>query len=290
MGCKQILIKILKFLIYKFLFTINNNTKNAINLSHYMNNTPDQFLNIRFFKRKFKLTVSTQTLLALNSLEKNKDYIQKVYDFSNSPNVIFDIGANIGYWSLSFFEINKKGIDKINCFEPNRNTFKILNYNLNEINKIIINNFGLSEKNEIAKLSFPDNEEHRIHNLGLYSLYAKSNINFQEVKLKKFDDLYQVNVKSNYFFKIDVEGAEHRVLEGATNFLSSNCHITILIELNSSIDRYSPDNVKKSIKILNHLNYDCYYFENNKFVKLAKEKLNNHIKLNNSFDYLFRNF
>ena len=75
----------------------------------------------------------------------------------------FDIGANIGFYSLKLYKKfnNYKNKISIYAFEPVKSTYEYLRENINFNNiksfngsKIFINNFGFSNKRKILKLHF----------------------------------------------------------------------------------------------------------------------------------------
>lgn len=143
-------------------------------------------------------------------------------NFVKKDDVIFDIGANIGEYTLyaaSF--INSNG--KVYSFEPVQSVFNILkqNVDLNSHlrNKIICVNKGLGNKKAIL----PIYDEQNNINEGLFSIHQKNFIQSKKIQDIEIDTLDNF-VNENYidridFIKIDVEGNELYVLQGAESCL-----------------------------------------------------------------------
>ena len=141
---------------------------------------------------------------------------------------MIDIGANIGTTSLMMSRYISDNC-YIHSFEPVYH--KILDMNItqnNLTNKVKIYPIGLSDKSEILKG-------------GLIDFSLKANYGFTQIdNLEKADDNFEhkiytktldsFNIPNVSFMKIDVEGFERAVLDGAINTIINNTP-TILIEI-----------------------------------------------------------
>lgn len=148
-------------------------------------------------------------------VDKNKffefDQLTCVDKYIKKGDVILDIGANIGNHSL--YWASKGKAKKIYAFEPLPEIFDILKTNI-EINnlqrKVIPFNIGLSNKKTSGRASvFGDN------NIGGASICQDSGGN---LKLERLDDII-FDEEHIDLVKIDVEGHELYVLQGARNTL-----------------------------------------------------------------------
>jgi len=283
------MLKLFRFFKYQILYLIYRNIDSALKLSSLKKNSLEKIISVKFFNNKFKVPFSISTLSAMAKLEKkNENFL--IYEYLGYPNIIIDVGSNIGYWIFPLFKKFEKHIDQIFCFEPSTINFNLLKFNLSGLNKFKLNNYGLNDLNEKATLGIPIWEK-RHHNTGLFSIISGNSSNFENVTLKKFDDIFKKNFKKNfYLMKIDVEGLEHKVILGSKNFLTKNKRVAILIELNQSIDKYTDSNIKNSLKLLSKLGYKSYILENKEFKLISSRQLQLNIKNNVYSNHIFKNF
>jgi FkbM family methyltransferase len=135
---------------------------------------------------------------------------------------VVDIGANIGYYTLLASKlVGESG--KVYAFEPESNNFADLmeNINLNHPNNVIPLFKAVSDKLGEAKLFVSENEsgEH-----SLVQCESRKDVHPMPVQTVTLDE----TVRTADFIKIDVEGHEYNVLEGAERILSNKP--TLLIE------------------------------------------------------------
>jgi len=130
--------------------------------------------------------------------------------------VIFDAGANIGEWTRAVLALNPGA--RAHCFEPNKETFKILLAN-NFPERVICNNAGLgSERGEKRFYVFGGDST-------VNSIYPRAGM----TPLR--EDIVRIDTIDNYcsdkriskidFLKIDVEGGELEVLKGASEIIKN---------------------------------------------------------------------
>ncbi|MFT7043266.1 MAG: FkbM family methyltransferase [Candidatus Azotimanducaceae bacterium] len=141
----------------------------------------------------------------LNFLDYEKDESWMIERLVNNGDTIFDIGANMGYYSVL---LAKKNIDaSVHCFEPIPTTFGLCqkNISLNELANINCNNFGLSDKDGYFPFYFyPEGSG----NASAVNVSGRSEVEEISCRLKTLDgyvDEKNVNID---FIKCDVEGAE----------------------------------------------------------------------------------
>jgi FkbM family methyltransferase len=162
------------------------------------------------------------SLAELNNIDIEKfDVVLQKYKhvFKNdSSSVIFDVGCNAG----SFIKALKHhGIDQgIHCFEPHPVLFKTVR---DMYPYVRMNEYCLSNSNGVTTMNVPT------WSVGLSSLINRpvfgelgQEINNLMVLTKTVDTYCEENdIHHIDFIKIDVEGAEKMVLEGAYNLLST---------------------------------------------------------------------
>ena len=150
--------------------------------------------------------------------------LKTILEFINEGDTVFDVGANIGCFSVPFAKkVGSNG--KVYAFEPQPFINKLLKKNIqeNNLDNVKIIDDGLGAKNQTLKLD--DFDYTTIGNFGGISLSGRNNLNYAQKKtdkkhivrlrtLNEFIDLQQCN-----FLKIDVELMELSVLEGANDFI-----------------------------------------------------------------------
>lgn len=170
---------------------------------------------------------------------KNDQYIGKAIEnygeFSESEAILFkslvqksdiviEVGANIGTHTLVFSEIvGERG--RVFCFEPQRVIFQTLCANLALNSVTNVEAFWMASGKEEGFLTIPDLDYNLDFNYGGISVDQFPN--GSKVRIAKLDDVIQVGrVK---LIKIDVEGMEQEVLEGATRLISQ-CRPILYVE------------------------------------------------------------
>lgn len=136
--------------------------------------------------------------------------------------ILFDVGANIGHYSILLKEVfREKAI--IYSFEPSYKTFCKLESNIGDETRINLYNFGLG--NENSKIVLFSNQDES----GLASVYKRKLDHFnihmnqsEEVEVKTLDFFCNENkINHIHVLKLDVEGHEKKVLDGASEMLSA---------------------------------------------------------------------
>ena len=177
-----------------------------------------------------------------------QEYIEpELLDFIDdipSTSTYFDIGASNGVFAL-YAAI--KGISVV-CFEPEIANFSLLNHNtyLNSKSSLIdISNFNiaLSDENGIGEIYIEKYEAGghlKILDSDLNRNKTSFNPDFIQKVLKyKLDDFLKLtNLRIPNFLKIDVDGAEQRVLKGMTGLLKNDKLQKIFIELEEAGENF----------------------------------------------------
>lgn len=151
--------------------------------------------------------------------------------------VVVDIGANIGYYSLIAAKlVGKSGI--VYAFEPEPSNYELLCKNIEvnsytnvvPIQKAVSNKQGRVKlwvnKADLAAPSFSED------NASLFSKYsAVGETSFVEVETTTLDEFFKSTVRNIKvdIIKIDTQGAEGLVVDGAQKILQSN-HLKIITE------------------------------------------------------------
>ena len=143
-----------------------------------------------------------------------------------------DVGANIGAYTILAGAVAGA---RVICFEPIPATFGrfCANVRINQLeNRIKALNIGIGH--ETGVLSFTDDLDTINHVLS-----PSETSTGKEVQVRHLDSLLEA--ENPACIKIDVEGFETRVLEGAKNILQKDCLHSLIIELNGHGTRYGFD-------------------------------------------------
>jgi FkbM family methyltransferase len=150
---------------------------------------------------------------------------------------IFDVGANKGDFSaLLISRLGGKVKYNIHLFEPSSSAFKTLNDRLKTSANIVLNNFALGKREGTAELFFEKAGS------GLASLTRRKlehfNINFNEsekIVVETLDRYAELNnIERIDLLKIDVEGHELDVLNGAKNMFEKKLITMVSFEFGGS--------------------------------------------------------
>ena len=221
-----------------------------------------QIIQLNFTKIKLDLTQAIDREIYLKG-----HYEKKQLDFldenrkKNEIKHFFDIGANIGYYSLYF-----NNIDNVYAFEPNKKSLKRLEENnrLNNFN-IKIYGFGLSNSTSEREIWYTNKDK-----MGGSAIFDQSdlelkkydpkNIIKEKISTKKLDEILNIN-KSQILVKIDVERHEKNVLEGMKKIIQNN-NIFMQIEIGEQNKNEIFNYLKElNLKWINSIGHDHYFIK-----------------------------
>jgi FkbM family methyltransferase len=156
------------------------------------------------------------------AVEKNE--YQKMKELLNGKaSTIFDVGANRGQTTEAFLTIFPKAT--IHAFEPFEASTNIFKKNHSTKNNVILNETGLSNQVGTATLhinsSVDTNSLLESKKIGATSDKSCETVGTVTIQLNTIDQYcIENNINQIDVLKIDVQGAEIKVLEGAKNMLS----------------------------------------------------------------------
>jgi FkbM family methyltransferase len=198
--------------------------------------------------------------LSINPIygESDTEFVKKII---KKNDIILDIGANIGYYTLIFAKL-VGDLGKVFSFEPESENFKILkkNVEINGYNNVILEQKIVSNTNGKSTLYVSEKA-------GSHRIYKPDNyVESLEIECISMDNYIEKNnIKKINFIKIDVEGAELNVLQGIQKILDSNENIILFTE-------FSPNQIKScGLEPTDMINF----LINNKF-KIYFTQIKNH--------------
>lgn len=209
---------------YSVVNKINNYTKSKLKTNYaivqghkmYLDPTDNQSLSI------FGIYEPMETALVKKEIKPN--------------NVVLDIGAFIGYYSLIFARlVGNNG--KVFAFELNPTPFSTLkkNIEINNYQNVILENKGASNTDENLKSG-----EHLVS----LNTYFKN-------KDPKID-----------FIKMDIEGGEMQALEGMTSLIENNDNIRIMTEFHPTELKKFGTNPEDYLNQLRNFDFNIYHIDN----------------------------
>jgi FkbM family methyltransferase len=186
---------------------------------------------VKPFKMKTNPTSAVTKFLFWDDVEGFEYSSVRVFlDLAKSSKVFFDIGANIGYYSLLASSINNKIV--VHAFEPMPSIYDFLldNVRLNGFNNIIPRQLALSDQPGTATFYGIQNKKFP----GMPQLTGDGSLNSSHsnssnkvsflVNIQTLDNYVSENLKGEKLdlIKLDTEAHEHFVLRGAHEVLSQH--------------------------------------------------------------------
>jgi FkbM family methyltransferase len=204
-----------------------------------------------------------------------------------SDDVVLDVGANIGLTTIHMAKlVQEKGL--VFAFEPIESTRKILlrNIDYNKCTNVSVLPYGLSDVNSSIIIY-----HNFFINRGAASIINKGskNSSSERVKLFSLDRVIdKLNLQNIDFIKIDIEGSEYKMIQGALKTITKYEPIICLEYSVGNFTGTSPIEIYDLLKL--QLNYKIYRHEFN------KEHIGKLIEVKNSVElpkhdniYLFKN-
>lgn len=141
--------------------------------------------------------------------------------------VIFDCGANIGYYSILFAKLASKGF--VYAFEPTDTIIKLKkNLEFHQIKNVSLINIALSDKTCTKKDK-------------IYKIWGSEpeNTHFNFITIDDFVD--RENIRKIDLIKIDVDSYDFEVLKGAKKTLNT-LNPFVIVELNHALSLRNTSN------------------------------------------------
>lgn len=169
---------------------------------------------------------------------KEPETLDWLDEFLPTAAVFFDVGANIGLYSLYAAKRNPECV--VYAFEPAAQNYWRLchNISINSLSNVVPCNFALADEETFAAFHLcdldPGTSLHSFRDTGSY-IQGPSQVKLSQGVLATTIDVlverYGLPVPS--LLKIDVDGAEQAILKGATTILRSSRRLeSLLVELN----------------------------------------------------------
>jgi FkbM family methyltransferase len=243
---------------------------------------------IKFNDASFVMDVeSIKTLFHATSAEtKEPQTIDWINDFIKTEDTVYDIGANVGVYSLYIAAKHGPNVQVLS-FEPEALNFAQLNRNIYSNNfgdNITAYCFAISAFTEIGKLNLEQwriggtvHQFNRVKN-HLENIFTPAHK--QGVLGVSLDDLvYVYGLPKPNHIKIDVDGLEDLVIQGSKNILKDVDLKTVHMEITDVNDK----KVEQIVQAMHKNNFYTYKInEHDVFKEVGSEKI-----INRTADFTF---
>ncbi|WP_373549801.1 FkbM family methyltransferase [Haliscomenobacter sp.] len=177
---------------------------------------------------------------------------------------LFDVGANIGQYAFKMRTIGYQ--KKIISFEPVKSAFEGLKKAALNDHNWLVNNYALGDEDTTSTINIANNSySSSILNMlpvHLSSAPESKYVATEEIEIKKIDSIFSTFCakEESVMMKIDTQGYEKNVLEGATESL----HKIKIIQLEMSIAPLYENEMTylEMIKYLDNKGYQLFNLEN----------------------------
>jgi FkbM family methyltransferase len=234
---------------------------------------PSGVIQLRSGQNRFKLATNQTSYLTqrlfwygMNSFEYTDIFSRLI----RKMDVFFDVGSNIGYYTILACSVNDK--IKVHSFEPARGAAVYLkkNVNINNIEqRVQIEEIALSDSADTLMFHEVENDKYRFtrHILSGESNASTKNLDREykafEVASTTLDEYCEKNdITSIDLIKIDTEGAEYSILKGAEQTISTSRPI-IVCEILFDFNEGKIESVMRS-----H-GYEFYLYKENSLKKVG---------------------
>ena len=176
-------------------------------------------------------------------------------DHVKSGDVVLDIGANIGYYTLLAAKlVGAEG--SVHAFEPDPDNFALLQKNVrhNNYQNVVLENRAVSDRNGKIEL-FKAGD-----NWGGHSIYdAADRSSHITVDVIALDDFFKDGPTAINLVKMDIEGAEVGALQGMIHLFGRHESIKLFTEFSPVALKKSGSSAEEYLDLLKRLGFAFYY-------------------------------
>lgn len=282
--------KFLSRVVYKILYIINFFTSKLLdkNLLLWLKEfiEEDSYENVMIGNKKLSFFVPNNLVKwrVKTFFEKEPETIDWINNFVHKNLIFWDIGSNIGQYSIYCSIRHKKS--KVVSFEPSAGNLRVLSRNIsknNLTNKIKIFPIPLTKyQNKFFIFEESNFLEGTAHNNFTYKINNNSKKLDKKMKYQIFGTNINYLLKEKIldvpnYIKIDVDGLESLILQGSEFFLKNKKIKEVLIELNEN----SKVEFKKIMRIMKKNNFNILKKRrNDKYHTTAESKF--------TYNYIFK--
>lgn len=195
----------------------------------------------------------------------NAELLRRIKLFNHyNIDLVLDVGASVGEYALALRRIGY--LKRIVSFEPTKTSFSKLKANSKKDKLWDVFNYALGDVNGSTNINVtenPDSSSLLEISETLISSNAESRfIRSEKIEIKKLDSVFESIFadEKNIFLKLDTQGFEKQILEGAHRLLSESI-LGLQVEL-SIVPLYKgSDDYLSIIRYLKEFNFNLYGIE-----------------------------
>jgi len=211
----------------------------------------------KYYKSKKFQKIHSTKLESIKNKKGLEPELLLLDNFIKRGDVCFDIGANKGYYTYKFEQLTESR--NIYTFEPILSNYKFLKKMFQKCN---VFNFALSNKNCISQFKIPIVNKKLLHTRGKlnFKIIEENETGFEtiNVKCRTLDSfILKQNIKKINLIKIDVEGNELNVINGAIETIKK-FKPTILIEIEQRVHDFD---INKIFNFIINLGYQIDFYD-----------------------------
>ena len=160
-------------------------------------------------------------------------------DFEFEPQIIFDLGANIGLAAIYFK--NRFPVSKIFCVEPEDSNYELLRTNMERYNDVFCIKSGIWNKSTNLVIDNPSAKKYE------FTVREVSYSNAFTIKARSIKDIMEeYGIEKIDIVKIDIEGSEKELFFDNYDYWMPRTRV-IIIELHDRIRRGSSASFFKAL-------------------------------------------
>ncbi|MGM0442277.1 MAG: FkbM family methyltransferase [Elusimicrobiota bacterium] len=188
---------------------------------------------------------------------------QLLIEYLNKESVFFDIGANLGFFTVMAAKICYEG--EIHAFEMDRRLVNLIKKSVDlnsKVGKVFINNVAVCDKNNKTVEFYP----HQKNNLSTNRILnredkIKQKNNFCTAKTITIDHYCNVEGIKPDIIKIDIEGSETFAVKGMKNIIKEKYPL-LIVEIHPKQMKQFKHGPRALIRLLEKWNYTPYIIKN----------------------------
>jgi len=174
----------------------------------------------------------------------------------SSGDIVLDIGANIGYYTLIFSKlVGNRGM--VYAIEPEPKNLELLyeNIKMNSRNNIKVIPKAISDKDKLTRLYLhPQNiGDHRLYDSGDQRNYVE----VESITLNYYFN-YMIMDRHVDFIKMDIQGSEFNAFIGMSKIIRANPSLKLITEYSPSMIEKSGADPKDFLLMLKDSNFEIY--------------------------------